>query len=100
MSQTKAAWPSKARIVEACGADVTVASFRDTAGVILGPQDRAYSAADPLIIRKPFQTMARNDIGGTGMSFAGLGPATCAFWRGPCEERMTRGRTSRNETDL
>jgi hypothetical protein len=32
MSQTKAAWPSEARIVEAFGrADVTIASFRDTA---------------------------------------------------------------------
>jgi hypothetical protein len=33
MSQTKAAWPSEARMDEAFGrADVTVASFQDTAG--------------------------------------------------------------------
>ncbi len=33
MSHTKAAWPSEARMVEACGkAAVTIASFRDTAG--------------------------------------------------------------------
>ena len=63
-------------MVEACGgANVTVASFRDTAEVILGPQDRGYSAADPLIIWKPLQTMAWNDIAGTGMTFAGLGAA-------------------------
>lgn len=88
-------------MVEACGAtNVTIASFRDTAEVILGPQDKAYSAADPLIIRKPLHTAARNDVGGAGLAYTGLGAAACPCWRGSCEERMTRGRTSRNETDM
>jgi hypothetical protein len=47
MSHTNAAWPSEARMVEACGrADVTVASFRDN-GVILGLNDIACLGAGP-----------------------------------------------------
>jgi hypothetical protein len=33
MFQTKAAWPSEARMVDACGrADAKIASFQDSAG--------------------------------------------------------------------
>jgi hypothetical protein len=47
MSHTKAAWPSEARMVEACGAGrIKIASFRDTAGVILGPKNSASFAGD------------------------------------------------------
>src|ERR1700689_4008521 len=47
MSQTKAAWPSEARMVEACGAGrIKIASFRDTAGVILGLKNNASFAGD------------------------------------------------------
>jgi hypothetical protein len=47
--------------------------------VILGPQDRAYSAADPLIIWKPLQEVAGNDRRGIGIAltspFAVVGAA-------------------------
>jgi hypothetical protein len=47
MSHTKAAWPSEARMVEACGAGrIKIASFRDTAGVILRPKNSASFAGD------------------------------------------------------
>src|ERR1700677_4072312 len=54
MSQTKAAWPSEARMVEACGAGrIKIASFRDTAGVIPGLRNNASFAGDtPPIPRK------------------------------------------------
>src|ERR1700722_13509700 len=100
MSHTKAAWPSSARRVEACGgANVTAAPFRDTAEMILGQQDKTYSAADPLIIWKPLQTVAWNHQCGVGIGFAThcrcwCGPcrcwcSLCQSWRSPCEERIT-----------
>jgi hypothetical protein len=80
MSHTKAAWPSSARRVEACGgANVTIASLRDTAELILGPQDRTYSAADPLIIWKPLQTVAGNDHLDIGIALGTLAEFGVAF---------------------
>jgi len=43
--------------------------------LILGAQDRTYSAADPLIIWKPLQPLAGNDHRAIGIGFGTL--ATC-----------------------
>ena len=75
ISQTKAAWPSEARMVDACGgASVTVASFRDIAGSDSSgeSQDRADSADHPLIIRKPSRTTARERQKPPRIDLAGL----------------------------
>src|ERR1019366_5130127 len=62
MSHTKAAWPSEARMVEACGAGrIKIASFRDTAGVILRPKNSASFAGDTAPIpQKPRSNLQQN----------------------------------------
>jgi hypothetical protein len=62
MSHTKAAWPNDARMVEACGAGrIKIASFRDTAGVILGPKNSASFAGDTARIPQKVRSMLRQN---------------------------------------
>src|ERR1700760_4124756 len=86
MSHTKAAWPSRARMVDACGgANVTVASFRDTAEDDSRSTGRPHSAADPLTSRKPLHKTARNSAGRAGIDPCRPRRDLWPSWRELCE---------------